>query len=870
MRRRKPPDLDDLDRDIQDHIEAETLENIARGMSKQEARTAALRKFGNVVRVREDVREVWLGIWWDQCRQDARDAFRRLRRNPGLAVAIAGTLALGISLTTAIFSVVNAVILRPLSYPNPDRMVWFTARGERSNDDIMNGLDFADWKAQATTFEHMVAFTFSDATVVVGGEAARWRVMAASEGFWEMSGAQPLLGTLPSANARDVLVLSHRTFRERFHSDPQVLGRAVLVAGQQVTIGAVLPDDFAAQLPEWRWRPDVDRVEIDAFRALMTPTPVADRSQVQMVPIYLAFGELKEGVSIGQARAELETIHDRVQRTVQDASGRVRSSSVVVMPLHEKLIGASRFPLQVLLAAALCVLLLTCANVGNLLLSRASARQKEIALRMSVGGGPLRVMRLLLAESVAYATVGGAAGLFCAWALINIIVGLLGGAVPRLTETTLDIRVVAFVAGLSLVTAIVFGLGPALALSRTSVHDVLKSGARSASSSPRMLLAGRLSVAVQLAIAIILLAGAGLMAKSLWRMTSYPPGFEPGQILTMRVDFTGAAYREDAARFAYVDALQARARALPGVRDAAVTTDRSATMLVLKEGEPPPEDRESRAAAVSAVSPSFGPLLGMSLMRGRWLDEVDARSTILINEALASRDFAGIDPVGHRILLPWVDNRGLGSIVGIVRDLKYARLDADAGPEVFTHYKGRRLFGVTLALRIVGDPIAAAPTITKALGAIDPTQSLFAVKTVEQRLEESIASRRLNLLLLGTFALVALVLVALGIYGVVAYAVAERTREVGIRMALGAERRAVVALMVRQVMTGVAAGLVVGLPAAMLATRLLEDLLYDVPPTDALTFAATTGMLTVIALIASVTPAMKAAFIDPIVALRAE
>jgi putative ABC transport system permease protein len=575
-------------------------------------------------------------------------------------------------------------------------------------------------------------------------------------------------------------------------------------------------------------------------------------------------------VSIDQARAELETIHDRVQRTVQDASGRVRSSSVVVMPLHEKLIGPSRFPLQVLLAAALCVLLITCVNVGNLLLSRASARQREIALRMSVGGGPLRVIRLLLAESVAYSVVGGVAGLFFAWALIDIIIGLLGGAVPRLTETTLDVRVVAFVAGLSLITAIVFGLGPALALSRTSVHDVLKSGVRSASSSPRMLLAGRLSVAVQLAMAIVLLAGAGLMAKSLWRMTTYPPGFAPDKVLTMRVDFTGAAYREDAARFVYVDALLARARALPGVRDAAVTTDGAATMVVLREGEPPPEDRESRAAAVSAVSPSFGPVLGMSLVRGRWLDDGKARSTMLINEALAQRDFPGIDPVGHRIQLPWVDNRGLGTIIGVVRNLKYARIDADAGPEVFTHYKGRRLFGVTLTLRIDGDPMAAAPTITKALAAIDPTQSLFAVKTVEQRLEESIASRRFNLLLLGMFALVALVLVALGIYGVVAYAVAERTHEVGVRMALGAEQRAVVGLMVRQVMTGVAAGIVVGLPAAMLATRLLEDLLYDVPPTDALTFAATTGLLTVVALIASVVPSLKAACIDPVVALRAE
>jgi putative ABC transport system permease protein len=372
-------------------------------------------------------------------------------------------------------------------------------------------------------------------------------------------------------------------------------------------------------------------------------------------------------------------------------------------------------------------------------------------------------------------------------------------------------------------------------------------------------------------VAVVLLAGAGLMMKSLWRMTSYPPGFEPGQILTLRVEFTGAAYREDAARYAYVDALLARARSLPGVQDAALTTDRGATMLVLKEGEAVPEDRESRAAPVSAVSPSFGPLLGMSLVRGRWLNEVDTRSTILINEALARRDYPGIDPIGQRIHLPWVDNRGLGTIVGVVRNLKYARIDVDAEPEVFAHYKSRRLFGVTLALRLEGDPLAAEPTITKALGAADPTQSLFSVKTMEQRLDESIAPRRFNVLLLGTFALVAVVLVALGLYGVVAYSVAQRTHEIGIRVALGADRGRVVGMIVRHSMVSVVAGLGVGVAiAALAAPPLLAGLLYDVAPTDAPTLAVATLTLATLAFLASTVPALRAAFVDPATALRAE
>jgi putative ABC transport system permease protein len=294
-------------------------------------------------------------------------------------------------------------------------------------------------------------------------------------------------------------------------------------------------------------------------------------------------------------------------------------------------------------------------------------------------------------------------------------------------------------------------------------------------------------------------------------------------------------------------------------------------MLVLKEGEAVPEDRESRAAPVSAVSPSFGPLLGMSLVRGRWLNEVDTRSTILINEALARRDYPGIDPIGQRIHLPWVDNRGLGTIVGVVRNLKYARIDVDAEPEVFAHYKSRRLFGVTLALRLEGDPLAAAPTITKALGAVDPTQSLFSVKTMEQRLDESIAPRRFNVLLLGTFALVAVVLVALGLYGVVAYSVAQRTHEIGIRVALGADRGRVVGMIVRHSMVSVVAGLGVGVAiAALAAPPLLAGLLYDVAPTDAPTLAVATLTLATLAFLASTVPALRAAFVDPATALRAE
>ena len=861
------PHLDDLDREIRDHIEAETRDNVACGMQEDDARAAALRKFGNVTRVKEDVRDVWVVAWWDRCQQDTRDAIRRLRRGPGFALAIVVTLALGIGLTTAIFSVVNAVLLRPLSYPHPDRLVWLTTRGAESSTEILNGLDFADWRAQATTFEHMVAYAFSDSTVIAGGEASRWRVMLASEGFWDLSGARAILGALPAAADRQVLVISHRTFRQRFASDPGVIGRAVTINGRQFTIGAVLANDFAPQLPEWFWRPGLDRLEVDAYQGLITPEPPRRGDPNQMVPIYLALGQLKPGVRIEQARAELESIHGRIQEEHPTPFG---LSSAVIVPLDEKLVGPSSRALRILLAAALVVLLITCANVASLLWSRSAVRQKETALRMAVGSGPLRIVRQLLAESVAYALLGGAGGVLLAWWLVNVIVGTAGQAVPRLTEATLDFQVLGFATVTSLLTALIFGIGPALSLGHTHVQEVLKEGARGASASRRVRAAGRLAVGVQLALTVVLVIGASLMLKSVWRITSYPAGFTPAEILTLRIEFSGPAYREDLARHAYAAALLDVARSFPGVHQAELTTGGDGMTLIIKEGDPLPEDPEAHVAAVSAVTPGFAPMLGMSLAGGRWLNEFDQPGALLVNEALVRRHFSNPLPIGARIRHPGLEDGQYGTIVGIVRDLKYTRIDVEAEPEIFVHHRDRRPFGVTLALHIEGNPIEAAPAITKALAAVDPTQSIFSVKTLEQTLDDSIAPRRFNLMLLGTFAIVATVLAALGVYAVVAYSVAERTHEIGIRLALGAERNRVVRMIIREGTVSVVLGIGVGIAVALATSQLMASLLYGVEATDGPTFAIVALAVTAIACVACLLPALRAAFIEPVTALRSE
>jgi putative ABC transport system permease protein len=587
------------------------------------------------------------------------------------------------------------------------------------------------------------------------------------------------------------------------------------------------------------------------------------------VRVYQAIGELKAGVTIDQARAEIDAIHAREQRDHPTPFG---TTSVVVTPLQDKIVGPSRRALGILLAASFVVLLITCANVANLLLSRAAERRKEIALRMAVGSGPLRIVRQLLAESLAYSVLGGIGGVLLSWWLVNTVIAVIGAGVPRLTETQLDVGVLAVAAATSIGTALLFGIGPAVALLVTNVHEVLKDGGRTASASRRVMVTGRAMVAVQVALTIVLLAGAGLMFKSVWRMTRYPAGFAPDQILTMRLDIRGPQYRDQKARHDFVAALVSRAKSMPGVSDAAITTGRGSMILVIKEGEgiPPPAERERRAAPVSSISPGFGPLLGMSLLNGRWFNDLDSPGVVIINESLARRDFKDTDPIGRRIRIPWLGQNALGTIVGVARDLKYAAIDADAAPELFFHYADTPFFSVTLVMRVDGDPIAAAPAIRKALSAIDPTQSLYNVKTLEDVLSDSIAPRRFNLLLLGTFAIVALVLAALGVHGVVAYAVSERTREIGIRMALGAERWNVVRLMVAQGMWSVVAGLVVGLVGAWAATRLIAGLLYGVQPHDTATFAVTTLTLGSIASLACVVPALRAALVDPVTALRAE
>jgi len=843
--------LDSLDDDIRDHIERETRDNIERGMPPEEARHAALRKFGNITRVKEDTRAVWRRVWLEQLLQDIRYGLRMLVRNPGFAAVVVLTLALGIGMNTAVFSVVNAVLLRPLACPHPERLVWIGGYDPNIKTSTVDSPDFCFLREHAQSYAGIAAYGPQQAAMVTPRDAQQVSGVAIAGDFWALTGARPALGRLFGPQEQDTVVLAWDLFESRFATDPHVVGRSVAVDGRSVTITGVLPKDFRFQFPMW-WQALEPR-PVDGY----FPLPAKDIAMGRTVNVVAS---LKPGVRAAQALAELEVLEKRAQEG-RSPQFRGPTTGLRIQPLADHLTGAARPALLVLLAAGALVLLIAVLNIASVLLARATARQREIAIRAAVGAGRARVIRQLLAESVVLALMGGAASLALARTALAILVRLSPNAVPRLQETSIDGAVLAFTLAVSIGTGILFGSGPALALWRTSLHDALKEGARTSAGPAGLRLRGLL-VAGELALAIVLLIGAGLMLKSFWRMHAHPPGFAPESILTMKVQPVGPQYREKPAHEGYIRELLRRVESAHGVEAAGVS------VWFLFEGVPFPSDtapNQQHVIRLNAISPGYLKALGVRLLSGRWLGDADS-GVVLLNASMARQAFGAGDPLGRQISTP-----GPATVVGIVSDLKYSQLDADAPAEIYIPYQQLPfLAGTSVVLRTAGDASALAPAMRKLISGIDPTQPVYNVKTLEQALADSIAPRRFNLFLLGTFAAVALLLALVGIYGVIAYSVTERTREIGVRMALGAQRREVVRMVVREGMAMALAGMAAGLGGAWSLTHWMASLLYDVKATDPATFAAVSAALAVTAMLACWIPALKAARVDPVVALRYE
>jgi predicted permease len=859
QRRRKEEELRE---ELQFHLEEETQERQADGLAEDEARRAAHRDLGNVTLVREDTRTLWIPVWWDHLLQDARYGLRQCRRTPGFAVVVMLTLALGIGLNTAVFSVVNAVLVRPLAYPHPERLVWVAPYNDDGQDDVVMSPDFVAWRDQATVFEPLAGYLIAYEPIDVGDEAVQARVAAVTDGFWALTGASFALGGPPPLG-QDGVVLPHAFFERRFHADPTVIGRPVTVSGRPSVITGVLPADFRPQLASPPAFAAIGPGDIDIYRAnVIRPSPGPG------VQIFSVMGRLKPGVSIERARAELESIRETRRQTGQRTG---RSSHLRVVPYADKLVGDARTPLVVLQAAVALVLLIVCINTAALMLVRGSARQREIAIRTAIGAGRARILRQFFVESLLLGAMGCAAGLLVARGLMAMMLRLLPLAVPRLSETTIDARVLVFAVGMCAATTLVFALVPAIAVWKTNVYETLKDGGGSASPGVRSVHVRGALVTIEVALTVVLLVAAGLMVKSFWHMTAYPPGFVPDRILTMRVQFSGPRYRDPQNRRAFIDELLQRAAAAPGVESAGVGSNGSSIMRLTIEGEPdmPPEQKPH--GVLSSASEGYASALGLRIVKGRWLTDHEPTPVFVINETLARHAFPGSDPIGKRIRLPFVDaSTRSGQVVGVVADLRYSKLGTATEPELFIDYGHARIGGTTLTIRTSADPMSVATSLRTLLSSIDRTQPLFDVKPLDVALADSIAPRRLTLLLLGTFALSALLLVIIGIYGVVAYAVAQRTKEIGVRIALGAARGQVVTMVLRQGMAVTLGGIALGLAAALASTRVMIGLLYEVTPTDFATLAAAVMTVGVTAFTACWGPAVKASLIDPVVALRCE
>ena len=858
--------------DIREELEAHIA---MRSDHDQSDEAAARRRLGNRLQIQENVRAVWLSVWLDQLLQDLRYGVRTFRLNAGFTTVVVLTLAVAIGMNTAVFSIANAVLLRPLTYADPERWLWVSNYNSHFNAEMVSAPDYLDWRSQARSFEDLVAYEYQDSALAGASEAARLRVVDISPSFWRLSGTRVALGSFPGPQDDKALLISSKLFEQRFHSDPGVIGRTITLDLRPYTIAGVLAPDFRFLLPtEAR---GIEPKEADAYLPLILDASDADRNKPS--GIVNSVGKLKPGASQAQAQAELEVIQERVKQ--QNPALNYDGVQLRVTPLQEKLVGGFRRMIEILSAAAALVLLIACANIVSLLLARTTVRDREIAIRAAVGAGRMRVMRQFLAETILLAAGGGALGLLLAHWTIAAIARLNPYAIPRLGEASIDSFVLLFSVLICAGAAIVFALSPVLSFGKLDLHDALKAGGRTHTATSARLRTRGFLVAAQLALAMILLAGAGLMVKSFLRMNSYPDGFAPDRTLLLTAELVGPAYdgeqrqelEETPARRNYVRELLQRLQSVPGIESAGITNS-YLFGVVHVEGDPPPAPGQlPPLVSWNAASADYARAVGMQLLKGRWVSDSETEPVIAINEAFAHRVFGDRDPLGKRIESPGrtPDAKRVATVVGIVSDVKLSKLDQEPGPIAFVPYtQASFLSFLTVTIRTAGDPASLAPAVRKLIADLDPGVPAYDVKTLETALSDSIAPRQLNLFLLGAFAGASLLLAVIGIYGVIAYSVAQRTNEIGIRMALGARREEVAGLVVRQGLLIAMGGIVVGVAAAYWLTRLMTSLLYDVKPNDPATFTVVTLTLIAAALASCCLPALRAARIDPVTALRAE
>jgi predicted permease len=812
--------------------------------------------------------------------QDMRYGARMLWKNPGFTLIAMLTLGLGIGANTAIFSIVNGLLLNPLPYRDAGRLaiIWTHSPGANVALDWPSPGQFSALKSENGVFEQLALAQGSNVIITGDGEPERVGAVRASSAVFTLLGAQAAIGRVftPEEDTPDktlTVILSHGFWRRRFGGDPNVLGRTLIINGRSYIIVGVTPPDFSL---DHEVMPTVGGV---ARADIFMPLPLSvDRMNNHGDENYNVLARLKPGATIAQAQTELNLAVRRLEQQVPDRYPPSRRFSFSVRPLLEQAVGDIRLALYVLLGAVGCVLLIACANVANLLLARAAAREKEIAVRTAIGAGRWRVARQLLTESVLLSAVGGAFGLLLAVWGLGLLRWLNPSDIPRLAAVGIDMRALGFTAAVAVLTGVLFGLAPALRSSRMNLSETLKEGGRSLAGSGQRRLRNLL-VVTEIALSLVLLVCAGLLIRSFIRVQQVDPGFAPQNVLSMRMALVGPAYSEETRRMSFYQQLWERIRRLPGVEAAGGVSTLPLTGgigwgSITIEGYDASSGQSMIQADGRNASVGYFETMKIPLIRGRFFTEQDTKESaqvVIVDENMARTYWPKADPIGKRLKFggpqskaPWM------TVVGVVANVKHYALDADSRVALYTPHLQSGAGSLVAVVRTATDPAGLAAAITREARAIDPNLPIFDVKTMEQWLSDSLARRRFAMLMLGLFASVAMLLAAVGVYGVMSYTVAQRTREIGVRVALGAQTRDVLRLVVRQGMSLAGLGVGIGLVAAIGAARLMAGLLFGVRAADPITFVAIASLLAFVALLACLLPARRATKVDPMIALHHE
>jgi putative ABC transport system permease protein len=859
---------DEIAAELESHIALHVHDKMRSGMTLEQARSDAWMKLGGMERTKDDYRDQRGVPMFETLSSDIRYGLRRLLKSPGFSCVAIVILGLGIGANAAIFSVVNAVVLQPLPYPDASRIVriWHTppaAQFGGLTQFSISPANYFDWKASVTTFAHMAIYGGAPGTLVGRGEPVALRAMAVTGEFFQALGASPLRGRLLDPADDDlsrthVVVVAEHTWKGRFGGDPAFVGQAIRLGTELYTVVGIMPD--AAAFPEGTdlWQPLVWR---------------PGERNVRGNHNYLVIGRLRPTADLSAAQAELTTISQRLERLYPEDD---KGWGAVVLPLHQDLIAGVRWELLLLLGAVVVVLLIACANLANLLLARVLGRSREIAIRTAIGASQRRVIQQLLVESALLGLAGGAVGLLVAVGTVRAILGVFGTALPRASQVGIDGSVLAFTSVIAMTTGLLAGVAPAWRMTRGDAGDALKQGMGRAGSHAGERRVRNTLVTTEVALALVLLVGAGLLIRTLAQLQAVNPGFDPRNVITMAVGAPPTRYPQPAQRVRVFDEIVRRVRTVPGV-DSVATTDNvpltgGSTQPIAIEGETPRPLSEQPEIAVRRMSPNYISTLRMHLVEGRDFTETDGLDhplVVIVSASTARRFWPNRSPVGQHLILGLMSPEPR-EVVGVVSDVKIRSLTA---ADTQTVYVPSAQGGAPFQTVVVRTGLATQGAVSSIVGAIHtvlPDQPVLLIRGLDEVVGASIAQQRFTMQLLTTFAALALLLAAVGIYGVLSYTVRQRIQEIGIRMALGAARLDIVRLIVIEGLKPTGAGLVVGIVVAAALGRLLSSLVFGVTPHDTLTFAAVSIVVVTVGVVASLLPAYRATRVDPLRTLRAE